>query len=86
MSAIPAMIATQAAPWYSRSESGAGTTTGGGAPGDGGIDGLGVSLIPRMMPQVGTDREGSVPGMGLITRLSKVGARRPHRDAGLMLV
>jgi len=60
MSVIPAMIATQAATWYSRSESAAGTTTGGGAPGDGGVDGSWVSLIPRIMPQVSTDREGSV--------------------------
>jgi len=48
MSVIPATIATQAATWYSRSDWGAAgaMTTGAGAAGGGGLDGLGVSLIP----------------------------------------
>jgi len=66
MSVIPAMIATQAATWYSPSESGAGTARGGGAAGDDGIDGSVVSLILRIMPQVSSgrdrDRDAAHPG------------------------
>ena len=57
MSTTPAAIATHAAIWYSFSECSRGGATGGGGAGDGGIDGRGVSLILRIMPQVSGARD-----------------------------